>query len=182
MRNVLLGLAAAFVLVVVIGLASLVGLNNTAVRSENGIKAQYTQNQNNYDNFWKKLKESAQVPEMYVADLQKVYNSALQGRYGAGGSKAVFLFIHEHNPQVDATLYTNIQRAVESGRNSFEADQKMLIDKKREYENLLQTFPNSMFAGALGFPKIDLKQYDIVTSEETQQVFQKKKSDPVKLR
>jgi hypothetical protein len=155
---------------------------STCIRAENGIKAQYEQNQNNYDNMWKKFKEMAQVPAMYADDLKKVYDSAIAGRYGAEGSKAAFQFIKEHNPNFSDTTYVKLQAAIESGRNGFEADQKQLIDKKREYENILGS-TNAVFVGLFfGFPRIDLAKYAIVTSDVTQDAFTTKKADEVKLR
>lgn len=152
------------------------------VAAEAGIKAQYKQNQNNYDNMWKKFKEMAQVPEMYVEDLQKVYDSAIGKRYGENGSQAAFQFIREHNPNFSDALYTKLQSAIEAGRNGFEADQKQLIDKKRQYEVLLGG-TKALFVGFwFGFPRIDLDQFDIVTSDETQDVFKRKTSDEIDLR
>ena len=160
----------------------IISTNNICVKQEMGIKAQYTQNQNNYDSYFKKLKETAQVPEMYVDDLKKVYASALGARYGEDGSKAVFQFIKEHNPSFDASLYTQIQRVIEAGRNDFENNQKLLIDKKRVYETYLGQFPSGTVANFLGFPKIDLAEYKIVTSSETTETFKSGESAPIKLR
>ncbi len=177
-----LGVAAVVLLMGVILIGAVIGFYNTAVMTENGIKAQYGQNKNNYDNYFKKLRETAQVPEMYMEDMRKLWDGVMSGRYGKDGSKAVFQWITEHNPTVDASLYKKIQDVVEAGRNSFEADQKMLIDKKREYDNYRQTFPNNVIAGLLGFPKINLDDYAIVTSGETEETFKTKKSEPFKLR
>jgi hypothetical protein len=182
--GVKIGIAVAAIFVLVGGgcVASVIGTNNDLVAKEQGIKAQYKQNQNNYDNMWKKFKEVSQVPAMYTEDLKKVYDSAIQSRYGAGGSKAMFQWLKEHNPQFDSAMYTKIQTVVESGRNSFQADQKMLIDKKRVYETQIGQFPTSMIASWLGFPKIDLEEYDIVTSGDTEKVFKEKKANEVNLR
>mgnify|MGYP001605686954 FL=1 len=182
------GLAIFLALILVIAIVgfsvvgAVIGFNNTAVKMENGVKAQYDQNKNNYDNYFKKLKEVVQVPEMYIEDMKKLWDGVMTGRYGKEGSKAMFQWIQERNPKVDASLYNKVQDVIEGGRNSFEADQKMLIDKKREYENLLGVFPNSFLAGFLGFPKINLADYAIVTSGETEEIFKTKKSEPIKLR
>lgn len=183
-KGMIIGLAVLTILAIfgfyIIG--ALISFNNNAVQMESGIKAQYDQNQNNYDNYWKKLKEAAQVPEMYTEEMKKVWDSVMTGRYGNEGSKAMFNWIKEQNPQIDSSLFKKIQDIIESGRNSFEADQKMLIDKRRGYENYRGVFPNSLIAGLLGFPKINLNEYRIVTSEETENVFKTKKSEPIKIR
>ncbi len=160
---------------------TIMGTYNSCVRQENGLEAQYQQNQNNYANYFDKLKEIAQVPAMYTADLEKVYKSALSARYGDGGSKAVMQFIQEHNPTVDSSLYTKIQSVIEAGRNSFEADQKTLLDKRRVYQNEVGQFPGGMVAGMFGFPRVDLHKYDPVINEATEQAFKSKRAGPISL-
>lgn len=180
--KILLGIGALVLITGVSCVGSVIGTNNDCVAQEAGIRAQYKQNQNNYDNMWKKFKEVASVPQMYTDDLKKVYDSAIRNRYGTDGSKAMFQWLQEHNPQFDSSMYKQIQVVVESGRNSFEANQKMLLDKKRAYETKLGQFPTNMVVGFLGFPKIDMDKYDIVTSAETEQAFETKQTGQIKLR
>lgn len=184
-HRILTVLLALFAILAIFGagcLAAVIGTNNSCVYQEKGLKAQYKQNQNNYDNMWKKFKEVASVPAMYTEDLKKIYDSAITKRYGGEGSQAMFQWLKEHNPNFDAGIYKQIQQVIEAGRNDFEANQKMLLDKKRQYEVTLETFPSGMIAGALGFPKVDLDEFDIVTSNQTKETFATKKSDVIKLR
>ncbi len=179
--KILLGvLAGIFLLVMGAGLDAC-SVHNDCVRQENGLEAQYEQNQNNYSSYFNKLKEIAQVPTMYQADLEKTYKSALTARYGQDGTKAVFQFIQEHNPNFDSSLYTKIQQFIVAGRNSFEADQKTLLDKRRVYQDTIGQWPGSMMASMMGFPKVDLKKYDPVINEETATAFATKKAGPIQI-
>lgn len=158
------------------------GFRSDCIKAEAGIKAQYSENQNNYDNMWKTFREQAQVSSMYVNDLKKVFDGAIQGRYGKDGSKAVFQFLQEHNPNLDSSVYTKLQASIEAGRNRFEAEQKQLLDRKREYEVLLGSTAAIFVNPLLGFPRIDLSKFDIVTSEQTQKAFEEKKAGEIELR
>jgi len=180
-NKILIGMAVITVIIVLSIIGSFWSSNNEWITLEQGIKAQFDQNRNNYDSYFKTLKEVAQVPDMYVKGLKDVYDGCMTGRYGANGSKAAFQWIKEHNPKFDASMYTKIQNTIVAGRKDFESNQKVLIDKKRLYQTEIQKFPGTVIASILGFPKIDLDKFDIVTSETTEKIFKDKKSDYIKL-
>ena len=181
-KTILIGIVTMFMLFGITSCMTVVGINNDLVDQEESIRAQYKQNQNNHAQMFNKFKEVAAVPAMYTEDLQKVYDSAMSKRYGEDGSKAMFQFLQEHNPNFDAEMYKQIQRTIEAGRNSFEANQKMLLDKKQIYQSNLRRFPTNFVASGLGFPKIDLDEMDIVINDATEQAFESKKSGPIQLR
>ncbi len=174
-----LGVAGVLLVMVVVGFFS---FQNTANDFEIGIKAQYSQNQNNYDNGWKEVMEKAQVPSMYAKKLEELYRTAMTARYGTDGSKALFQFLHEQNPTLDASIFRQIQQSIESFRKGFEAEQKSLVAKKQAYERYLRaTYAGRFYNTMGGYPKIDLAVYDIVTSEKTQEDFKTKKSEPLRI-
>ena len=128
-----LGIAGAFVLVCIVTIVlGAIGFYNGAVNLETGIKASYSDNQNVYDNYSKKVMEAAQIPEKYESALKEIYKVAIGARYGKQGSKAVFQWIQEHNPTVDSAVYTKVQDIIESGRNEFQANQTSLIKRKNK--------------------------------------------------
>ena len=176
----------AFGVVVVLGLVVVFGyfgFSNTANQYEIGIKAQYKDNQNVYDNGWKEVKEKAQVPEMYTEDLKKVYDGVMKGRYGEKGSQALLQFIQEQNPQLSPELYRQIQQSIETFRKRFTQSQTELVARRQAYETFIYaTFTGRIFNTIGGYPRIDLLKFDIVTSEETERVFENKKADEIKLR
>jgi len=159
-----------------------IGFSNDANRYEVQIKAKYTDNQNVYDNGWKKVKEMAQVPDMQVAGLKELYDSTMKGRYGAGGSQAMLQFIKEQNPNLDQGTYIKIQVAVEDFHNDFQSNQTQLISIKQSYEAYLTATTSGRFYNMIGhYPRIDMSKYDIVTSDKTQKDFDTKKADELKL-
>jgi len=190
MKGLLVGLSIFFgVVFITVGGSLLYGLQvyNTSVEMETTIEAQYKDNQNIYDNYVKTLKETAHVTDKYAADFKEVVMGAISGRYGEDGSKAVFQWIKENNPTVDASMYKEIQRVIASGRKDFENSQRMLLDKIRVYKTSLRKFPFNIVSGMFGFPtqvcnesgncKAFFDEYDIVTSESTEKTFETKKAD-----
>jgi hypothetical protein len=153
-----------------------------AVEFENGIKYQDKEMQNVYDNFWKEVQELAQVPDMYRDDVMKVFEGVLKNRYGEEGSKAMWQWIQEHNPNIPADIYTRVQDSIQAGRARFTKAQTRLLDLKNQYENFLQKPVNDWFAARQKRPRIDLSKYDILTSEKTSKAFDTKKDEPIKIR
>lgn len=182
MKYILIAFGIILSLIIFVGVVTAfyaIGVRNEFVAIENGVVAQYDQNKNNYDNYVKKILEIAQVPTMYKKGLEDVTRQVIAGR--KGGPNEVFRFIKEHNPNFDSSLYLKVQQEISAGRDKFEEDQKMLIEKKQIYKTRLDTFPSGTVAQMFGFPRVDLEKIGIITSDRTERAFETKKDDAIKL-
>lgn len=148
---------------------------------EKEIPAAYVNNQNVLSQYSNKIGEMAQVPTMYKNDLSDLYKGAMGGRYGEDGSKAMFQFIKEVNPSIDASMYTSIQQAMRAGRTKFENAQKILIEKKRVYKTKLGHPWSGMWLSMAGYPTINLDDYKILMSTYANDAFEKGVEDGIKL-
>jgi len=150
---------------------------------EKTIQATFENNKNILAQYGQKVLEAVQVPDMARDDLVKVAREAMEGRYGAEGSQAVFQMITEQNPQVDPGVYRQIQQIIEGGRTEFQNAQTRLIDQKRGYEQALGSFWLGMWLRIAGYPKVDLAEFKIVTTARAERVFEDGKEDaPIRLR
>lgn len=136
------------------------------------IKATHRNNVQILGQYTATISEAAQIPAMQKDNLKEVLKTAFESRYGEEGSQAVFQFINENYPgTMDNELYRNLQTMIAAGRTDFRNNQSKLLDQKRIY----QTNLNYLFKGNLlkfaGYPKINLADYDVVTSDAASVAF-----------
>lgn len=182
MKYTLITLAGIIGVIIFMGVSSYISAFNYGSRAENAVKAQYSDMENILGQYSLKVSEAAQIPAMYRDDVQKVFSSAISGRYGAGGSKAVFQFLKEQNPSLDVSVYRKIQELVESGRNEFQNAQTKFIDTKRGYETNLGYFWMGTWLRISGYPKINLADYKIISSDHAQESFKTGIDKGIKIR
>jgi hypothetical protein len=167
-----------YIILLAVGLiiASLIGSSvsyfNYGVRAEQGIKSAYENNENILAQYSLRVSEAAQVPAKYTEDLRAVYSDAMTGRYGENGSGAVMQWIQEQNPQLSPEMYTNLQNIMVAGRTKFENAQTELVDRKRAYNTELGSAWSGFVLGIVGYPKIDLDDYNIITSLHAKDAFE----------
>lgn len=169
-------------LIALISVPSYISAKNFGVRTENGLRAKVENNENIYAQGTQKVMEIAQVPAMYADDLKKVVTAAIQGRYGDKGSQATFQWIQEQNPTVDPSMYKKIQQVIEAFRNEFQQAQTEMLQMRNSYENALGYFWQGMWLSVAGYPKIDLAQFKIVTTDKARQTFETKRDSGITLR
>lgn len=179
----LLLIAGALLTLGAIALMMFVSAGNSANALEKGLSASVDNNQNILASYSQKVMEAAQVPDMMRDDLTKVAREALQGRYGAEGSKAIFQLIQEQNPVVSEQLYVKLQSLVEAGRNEFQTAQTRLIDQRRVYETALGSIPQGFFMRVMGYPKMDLSKIKPVITNSVATTFETgREAAPIQLR
>lgn len=182
----LVSIAALVIGGAIIVATSYIGANNYGVEAEKGIEAKYKDNQNILAQYGQKIQEAAQVPGMQADDFKKVYTAALEGRYGAEGSKATFQWLREQNPQLDGRVYVKLQQIIEAGRNEFQNGQTVLLDRCRGYETNQGYFWKGLWLRIAGFPKnadIAAKMCKPIITGRVEQVYEKGKEDaPIQLR
>ena len=166
-----------------------------AVGYENTTLAQYQGNKTEYDNFWKKVKETAQVTDQYKSDFTKLFVESIEKRYENGMGK-MFAMIKEANPNLDVSVYTKLQTIIEAGRNEFNRGQKDLLDKQRAYRDHLQGNMGTVCTLFMDFPKtqhgdnappkdidgdgkLTVLDYNIVLSATTNEAFKSGEADEV---
>jgi hypothetical protein len=158
-----LGTIALLVLIV----ASLwIGASNSEARLRNQFGAKQTDNTSQFDNMWKKIAQSAQVTEKDRESLAEIFVQHAQARTGSGEGGAVMKWIQESVPNISSDTFRNLQNIIVASRDSWTDNQRQLLDIKREHDNLLDTFPSSIFVGGRARLKAT-----IVTSERTDEAF-----------
>ncbi len=168
----IIGIIAAWII------SSYYGAYNYGAEAETVIETEYANMENILAQYSLKVQEAAQIPNMKTEDLKEVMEAAFGGRYGDGGSKATFQWIQENYPgQVTDALYTQIQQIMEAGRNQFQNAQTKFLDTKRGYVATLKKdlfLSDGWWLAIGGYPKIDLDEYVIISSEHASEAFETK--------
>jgi hypothetical protein len=161
---------------------SYISAYNLGNRLEQNIVATYENNRNVLAQYGNRVSEAAQIPAMQRDDLTQVVTAALEGRYGEDGSQAVFQWIQEQNPQIDSTVYVQLQRIIEAGRIEFANEQTKLVDQKRVYETALGSFWKGTWLNISGYPSINLDDFQIVSTSRANEAFEFGIEEPIQLR
>lgn len=181
MKALIIGLVAVAGIVTMIAM-SYGSAYNLGNQLENGLIATQDNNRQILAQYGNMVAEAAQVTEMQRDDLTAVVTAALEGRYGDDGSQAVFQMIQEQNPQIDSAVYVQLQRIIESGRTDFRNAQTNMLDQKRVYMTALGSLWTGTWMRIAGYPKIDLDDYQVVSTSRADAAFDTKVEEPMKLR
>jgi hypothetical protein len=150
--------------------------SNTEIRLRNQANAVQLDNQNEFDNMWKTIAQVVQVTQAERESVERIIIGYADARSGDSGTGSFINAVREALPTIDSRTFTNLQNTIVASRDRFAGRQRMLIDIKREHDNILQTFPGSLFVG--GRPELKIT---IITSSRTQNTFQSGLDDNIDL-
>ena len=161
--------------------ASIVGkgiaLYNQELELRKEITAKQLDNTSQFDNMWKKIKQSTNVTDKYKDGLKEVLAVYTDGR-SEGSESMLMKWGAEAVPNFDSSIYKQLNNIIVASRDDFTMNQKELIDLKREHDTLINRFPNNIYYRVLGVTEIQIK---VVTSTKTDQTFETQKDDEVDL-
>jgi len=163
------------------GITTYFSFANKGIAIENTLDAKYEDNKNVMAGFSTKVKEIAQVAKMSADAQGKLIELANKSRYGEEGSRAAFQFFQEQNPNVDTTLFRNLQQVIESERTRFSVAQTEMLDIKRSYKTMLDQPYSGFWLKLAGLPKTNLDKYTIVINDYTNSAFETKRAEAIDL-
>lgn len=166
-KVILTGLLAVFLVSFVSITGQFIALHNQEVQLRNKIVAKQVENRSNFDNMWKKIKQTSNVSDKYKDGFKEVLVAYTENRKDLS-ENLLMKWGNEAVPTFDNTMYKQLNNIIVSSRNDFTLHQKELIDLKREYDNLVNVFPNSLYFKAMHTPKLEIK---VVTSTKTENAF-----------
>jgi hypothetical protein len=157
------------------------GVRNKAVTLHNTYDSKVLTNETEFDNMFKKINQVAQVSDASKDALKEIFVGYASAR-NTGGAKdgSLMKWITESVPNVDtnALLYKDLMNTIVSSRNSWTARQVELVEIAREYNLMVDIFPQNIVMSVFGYTKIDAK---IVTSSRTEEAFRTGKDDDTDL-
>ena len=156
-----IGGASALVLTLLMIFIMNMSYQNTYERIDQDIEAQYNKIESNYEKMSRIILQQAGIVNKYSEDFKNIYKGMMQGRYGKDGSKAMFQWIKEQNPSIDASLYAKLMTTVEAQRTGFDRLQGKVSAMVAESNKMLKTAPSKWFVNGV------IKEAKIVSSTAT---------------
>lgn len=160
-----------------------VSAHNGEIQKREQVIAQQQTCEANFDKMFKTITQVAEVSERNMEQareaFKEIYIPLMEGRYSNDRAGALMSWVKEHNPEFDlqatSELYKNLQRVIESNRESFFLEQKKLISNKQEHEKFIKTFPNKLFLN------VNSIEITVITSEETDKAYETGQENDINL-
>jgi hypothetical protein len=170
--SIIIGVLAIIFIAIWVFAFGVISIINREADLRTAIVAKQRDNQSEYDNMWKTIKQTAAVNDREAKLIRDTIVSYAGSRDSSGG--ALFKAVHEAVPNVDAKTMVNLQNTITASRQNWTMRQKELMDLSREHNRLLTRFPSNVICSMFGRHEI---QVIIVTSSRTDASFATGKDD-----
>jgi len=146
---------------------------NQFVRSENFITARHKDLQNVHGMVYQKMETASQPAKQYRDLVITSIEKSMTGRYGDDGVKAALLLITENQPQIDSTVYKELNDIISASFQALQTAQTDKIDAIRVYKDQYQVFPGNIVANLFGFPKMNIEEMEkLIVHSTTSKTFE----------
>lgn len=141
MNKILLAFGLSLVLILGIGYVTLSwSYQNKEIRLSNSIKSKIDGNKSHMSKMKSIIFGNAEVAKKYSKDFATIYPDLISGRYSKHQGK-LMQWVQESNPNYSTKLLENVQKNIESQRESFHYAQLQLINLGLEHDNLIKEIP-----------------------------------------
>lgn len=164
-------------LVLVAGGINWYTVNKTATKMENSLEAKLESNKNELSSYSTKVQEIAQIAKLSIDSQQKLMKIANETRYGGAGNN-VAQVINENNIPMDLQTLNEFTTIVRTERDRYRNVQNELRDQVRQYKDLWASPINAMML----HPQIDLKQFELVINQYTDNAYKTKRAEAIDLK
>lgn len=163
-----LGLGVIIILIVVIGFVS---WSNTEINLRNSFTQKQSERVAFYDKMSKVFNQKTQIAVKNDESFRRNIDIIMEGRKDS--EQVLFKWVKETNPNAEykevSALYKDLSRAIESQREAFFIEEKVLQDIVKQHNNHLDLFPGSFYNLIYGREKL---KYAPIQSDLTKQVFE----------
>jgi chemotaxis protein CheY-P-specific phosphatase CheC len=183
MKNVIFYVSIAVIaLLSIIGILYIISSNKEHVQ-RNLVVSQQKVCEANFDKMHKTIAQIAEVADAKMEQskeaFKEIYPELISGRYDSDNGM-LMKWIQESNPQFDlvsaGSIYDKLAVAIEANREEYFNEQEKLISYRNEHNNILTTFPGSVF-----FPNREKIEIVIITSEYTENTYKSGKEDDISI-
>lgn len=119
--------------------------DNQHARNVADIEAQEQKIESSYDKMFKTIAQQAEVTNHYFDKFKDIYKGIMGGRYGDGGSKAMWQWLKEANPEITPEMHMKLMNTIEVSREGFHREQTRLASMSAEDKKLFVTKPAKWF-------------------------------------
>lgn len=176
--KIAIGLAAFLLIVITFG--NFISFSNDEITLRNSFKQKYDERTAFYDGMYKTLSGKSQVALKNDSSFRQNIDIIMSARKDA--PQLFMKWVTESNPNANysevADLYKDLSRAIESKRDGFFVEEKMMQDIVMQHNNLIGKFPGSFYNIFMGRKSLEYKP---ITSTLTDNVMKTGKDDNIKV-